>query len=106
MENKNLKKIVNLKCFKHLDLDIEQLKQILTNKKDNCVQDSAFDVGSRDCYYHRPKKANIILDRVLNPETQKYENIYKTNLTKEEKDEYLFGYYYQKYIEQTCKCDA
>ncbi len=105
MENKNLRKIVNLKCFKHLGLDIEQLREILTDKKNNCVHNSAFDMGSRDCYYYynRSKKPNIILDRVLNPETQKYENVYKLDLTQEEVDDYLFGYYYQKYIEQSFK---
>ena len=95
--NKIMKRIIKLKCFKHLDLDIEQLKQILTERVNTMTHNSAFDMGSRDYEYNRPRKPNIVLDRVINNATFRYENVYKPHLTQEEKDYYYFGYYYRKY---------
>ena len=54
-------------------------------------------MGARDYEFNRPKKPNVITDRILNDNTLKYENVYKEHLSQEEKDDYLFGYYYRKY---------
>jgi len=102
-ENPNFLKIHKLKRFAHINF-VDFVNDII-GQNENTHYNDAFDIGSRDYYYKRKLCPRIITARVQNPETNKYEDQYKSkeNMTEEEINNYYKGYYYSKFIVQTRK---
>jgi hypothetical protein len=102
-DNIDFLKIHKLKHFSKLPFDyfINDIKLA----RENRVRNGPFDVGSRDYYYYRKPTPNFISNRILNVNTNRYEDQYilKNDMTTEEIKYYYYGYYYQKFILQDRK---